>query len=77
MKRIIGICRELGIIEFIEKLPNGFQTYLVENGVSLSCGQRQPLAIARALYRDPAVLILDEATSALDSGSEQFVKQTI
>ncbi len=77
MKKIIGICTSLGIMDFIEKLPNNFNTYLGENGATLSGGQKQRLAIARALYKDPEILVLDEATSSLDSASEQYVQRMI
>ena len=73
----MDVCSSLGIIRFVEELPHGFNTYIGENGTTLSGGQRQLIAIARALYRDPEVLIMDEATSSLDSVAENNVKRAV
>lgn len=77
MVRVRDVARQAQLTEFIDQLPDGYQTFVGERGVRLSGGQRQRIGIARALYRQASVLVFDEATSALDNTTERAVMDAI
>ncbi len=74
-KAIFSLCKLIGADDFIEALPEGYQTQLLESGKGLSSGQRQMITIARTMLADPRILVLDEATSRLDAYSESLVQE--
>jgi len=77
LERVIESSQAAECHDFIMELPQGYETSIGERGGSLSVGQRQRLALARALLKDPPILILDEATSSLDSESERLIQQAL
>ncbi len=74
-EQIIHVCQKLGADRFIDRLPDTYDFKIKEQGANLSHGQRQVLAFARAMVRNPELIILDEATSSVDPGSEEIIQQ--
>jgi len=77
LEEIKRVCKLLDIDSFIKSLKNGYNTYLKDGGNELSLGQKQLISFARALIRDPAILILDEATSSIDTETEANIQNSI
>jgi ABC-type multidrug transport system fused ATPase/permease subunit len=77
LEEVKAVSRALGVDDFVSRLPDGYDTLIAEGGTNLSMGQKQLICFARALLRDPKVLILDEATSALDPFTELMVQRSL
>lgn len=77
MSKIIKVCNEIKIMDMIENLPHGLLTLLGENGVKLSGGELQKIAIARCVYHDPEIFLFDEPTASMDETSEEKIKSLI
>ncbi len=76
-EKVVEAAKAVGAHEFIDNLPEGYQTYLAERGNNISLGQRQLISFARAIASDPKILVLDEATASIDSHTEILIQQAL
>ena len=77
LEEVRAAAQKTNVAQFIEQLPQGYDTQLRERGTNLSSGQKQLLAFARAAIRDPHILVLDEATASLDVGTEALIQEAL